>query len=50
MDIINQLKLSLNALVDARGLDKSIIIVDMLQKLEELEKQFKQKDTTVREG
>lgn len=36
MDIINQIKQELSALVDVRGIDKAILIVDISQKLDAL--------------
>ena len=40
MEIFNTLRQMLSALVEARGLDRAIIVTDMYKKLNEVEKDF----------
>ena len=40
MDIINEIRQELDALADARGISKSVLIVDIAQKLSILEKRL----------
>ena len=40
MDIINQMRQELSALVDVRGIDKAILIVDISQKLDALDQEI----------
>ena len=39
MDIINEIRQELDALADARGISKSVLIVDIAQKLSQVEHQ-----------
>ena len=41
MEIFNTLRQMLSALVEARGLDRAIIVTDMYKRLGEVEKDFK---------
>lgn len=40
MDIINEIRQELDALADARGISKSVLIVDIAQKLSAVEKRL----------
>lgn len=45
MEIFNTLRQMLSALVEARGLDRAIIVTDMYKRLGELEKDFQNVQT-----